>query len=203
MNDPAGAGKDDFDDVEESGYVPTGTQKTVSEYANLDANDESLRKWKASLGITADSAPIVHDPTNPAKVLIESIALQVAGRPDVEVNLSRPGAASQLLSTPFVIKEGVQYGMVLTFRVQREVVSGLRYLQVVKRRGIKVDKFEEMVGSYGPSRETYAKKLAEEEAPSGMLARGEYRARSRFIDDDKVVHLDFEWAIVIAKDWKK
>lgn len=193
--------KDDFDDVE-AGYVPAGEQKTVEEYARLDANDESLNKWKASLGITADASPIVHDAANPAKVLIESISLQVPGRADVTVSLSAPGAIGALAREPFYIKEGVRYAMVLQFRVQREVVSGLRYLQVVKRKGIRVDKFEEMVGSYGPAQEIYTKKLAEEEAPSGMLARGEYRARSRFIDDDKVVHLDFEWSIVIAKDWK-
>ncbi|CCG83869.1 protein of unknown function [Taphrina deformans PYCC 5710] len=195
------ASKDDFEDTE-AGYVPTGEQKTVEEYAKLDANDESLAKWKASLGITAGGGPIIHDSNNPAKVLIENITLKVAGRPDVSVSLSAPGSTAKLASEPFVIKEGVRYAMVLQFRVQREVVSGLRYLQVVKRKGIKVDKFEEMVGSYGPSKDVYTKKLAEEEAPSGMLARGEYKARSRFIDDDKVVHLDFEWAIVISKDWK-
>lgn len=197
------SGKDDFEDLDSSAtYIPVGGQKTVEEYAKLDANDEALNKWKASLGISADGGPIIHDANNPAKVLIESISLQVEGRPDVTVQLSAPGALQKLASEPFIIKEGVKYAMVLQFRVQREVVSGLRYLQVVKRKGIRVDKFEEMIGSYGPNRELYTKKLAEEEAPSGMLARGEYKARSRFTDDDKVVHLDFEWTIVISKEWK-
>lgn len=195
------SGKDDFEDTTET-YVPTGQQKTVEEYTKLDANDESLNKWKASLGITADGGPIIHDANNPAKVLIESISLKVDGRPDVTVQLSVPGSLDKLANEPFVIKEGVRYAMVLQFRIQREVVSGLRYLQVVKRKGIRVDKFEEMIGSYGPNKEIYTKKLAEEEAPSGMLARGQYTARSRFIDDDKLVHLDFEWSIIIAKEWK-
>ena len=33
-----------------SGYKPTAV-KSVDEYAQLDANDESLNRWKASLGI--------------------------------------------------------------------------------------------------------------------------------------------------------
>lgn len=35
--------------------------------------------------------------------------------------------------------------MKVRFRVQHEVISGLRYLQLVKRKGIKVDKSEEMM----------------------------------------------------------
>lgn len=43
------------------------------------------------------------------------------------------------------------------------VVSGLKYLHVVKRKGIKMDKMEEMMGSYGPSADTYEKKFLPEE----------------------------------------
>jgi Rho GDP-dissociation inhibitor len=41
----------------------------------------------------------------------------------------------------------------------------------------------------------------EEEAPSGMLARGHYNAVSKFVDDDDHTHLLFEWSFDIAKDW--
>ena len=37
------------------GYKPTAA-KTVDEYATLDAGDESLARWKASLGIVPGSA---------------------------------------------------------------------------------------------------------------------------------------------------
>lgn len=43
--------------------------------------------------------------------------------------------------------------------------------------------------------------VQEEEAPSGMLARGHYNAISSFVDDDKKSHLQFEWSFDIAKDW--
>ena len=117
--------------------------------------------------------------------------------------MSSADSRATLSSRPFTVKEGVKYTIIIKFKIQREVVSGLRYLQVVKRKGIRVDKYEQMIGSYGPSREIYSKKLDEEEAPSGMLARGEYKVRSRFIDDDKTVHADFEFIINIAKDWKE
>ncbi len=39
--------------------------------------------------------------------------------------------------------------MKATFKVQRDVLSGLKYLQVVKRKGIRVGKDEEMIVSAG------------------------------------------------------
>lgn len=196
------ADHDDFAGTSEALYKPQGPSKTIEEYAQLDPNDESLKKWKASLGITGDSAPIILDPSTQARVLIDSISLHVAGRPDITVPLKDAAAIKQLKETPFVVKEGVIYSLTIRWRVQREVVSGLRYLQVVKRKGIKLDTLEEMLGSYGPAQQIYEKRLAEEEAPSGMLLRGKYDCRSRFVDDDGQVLLDFEWSVKIEKEWK-
>ena len=72
---------------------------------------------------------------------------------------------------------------------------------------IAVDKTEAMLGSYGPREAAYTKivsrhrivladhQFASEESPSGMLARsGSYVVKSRIIDDDQHVWLDFEWS---------
>ncbi len=80
-----------------------------------------------------------------------------------------------------------------------------------------VDKSEYMIGSFGPSPDPVTKvvryhsclstlclthswhlnhlsQFAAEESPSGMMARsGSYVARSRIVDDDGTVWLDFEW----------
>jgi Rho GDP-dissociation inhibitor len=59
-------------------------------------------------------------------------------------------------------------------------------------------------GSYAPNTKEqsfYEKKFEPDEAPSGMLARGDYAAVSRFIDDDDKEHLRFDWAFKIKKDW--
>lgn len=71
-------------------------------------------------------------------------------------------------------------------RVNHDVISGLKYLHAVKRKGIRVDKMEEMIGSYGPSPNVHEKKFMSDEAPAGMLARGHYDVKSRFVDDDNV-----------------
>jgi len=129
---------------------------------------------------------------------------EVEGRPDITIDLSAPGALESLKNKPFTIKEGCTYQMKATFVVQHQVLSGLKYVQLLKRKGVRVSKDQEMIGSYPPNttdRPLYTKSFAPEEAPTGMLARGHYEAVSRFVDDDDVTHLKFEWSFNIAKDW--
>jgi len=47
----------------------------------------------------------------------------------------------------------------------------------------------------------YEKKFEMEEAPSGILARGHYEAKSKFVDDDNVTHIQWNWSFDIKKDW--
>jgi Rho GDP-dissociation inhibitor len=151
---------------------------------------ESLRKWKESLGV---GATVVGATSDPRKVIVHALALEVQDRTDVSIDLSTPDALAKLKDQTLVVKEGAEYRLKVVFKIQNEVVSGLKYLHVVKRAGIKVDKVEEMIGSYGPSPDLYTKKFQLEEAPSGMLARGSYKVKSRFMDDDGTCHLEWEW----------
>ena len=52
-----------------------------------------------------------------------------------------------------------------------------------------VDKLEQMLGSYGPSKDPYTKNFDPEISPSGMVVRtGSYHVRSRVVDDDGEVY---------------
>jgi Rho GDP-dissociation inhibitor len=73
--------------------------------------------------------------------------LEVEGRPDVVIELSAPGALEALKDKPFTIKEGATFRIKVQFQVHHEVLSGLKYLQVVKRRGLRVSKDQEMLVS--------------------------------------------------------
>lgn len=44
--------------------------------------------------------------------------------------------------------------------------------------------------------------IADAFQPSGMLARGDYTIRTRVIDDDGGVFLDYSWVMAIKKDWQ-
>lgn len=46
--------EDELAPEETPGYK-VGAKKTMEEYANMDAGDESLQRWKASLGLGANA----------------------------------------------------------------------------------------------------------------------------------------------------
>ena len=77
--------------------------------------------------------------------MIETLALEVEGREDITLDLRAEGALEDLKHKPFAIKEGAKFRMKATFRVQHDVLSGLKYLQVIKRKGFQVSKDEEML----------------------------------------------------------
>lgn len=193
---------DDFARSKTEGFK-VGEKKTLDEYQKLDQEDEALNRWKASLGLGTGTS--LSNPNDPRKCIIQSLALEIQGRPDIKIDLTTPGALESLKSKPFIIKEGCRYQMKAAFMVQHEVLSGLTYVQLLKRKGIRVGKDEEMIGSYPPNttdKPVHEKKFAPEEAPSGMMARGHYDVVSKFVDDDDTTHLKFEWSFDITKDWK-
>lgn len=178
-----------------------GEKKTLDEYEKLDADDEAMQRYKKSLGLGGD---VISDPNDPRQCIILSLTMDSQGREPVTIDLSEKGSEATLKDKPFKIKEGTRFSMTAKFKVQHEILSGLHYVQIIKRKGIKVSKDQEMIGSYAPNTDKnpfYIKRFSEEDAPSGLLARGHYTAISTFIDDDKKVHLRFEWAFDISKDW--
>ncbi|KAK7982153.1 hypothetical protein PG984_009138 [Apiospora sp. TS-2023a] len=187
---------------ETQGYKLSQPKQSLAEYQNMDANDESLQRYKESLGLGGGKD--LSDPNDKRVCIIQSLTMESPDRSPVTIDVSQPGSETTLKDNPFKIKEGAKFTMVVSFKVQHEILSGLQYVQLVKRKGIKVSKDSEMLGSYAPNTDKqpiYTKRFQEEDAPSGMLARGHYNAISTFVDDDKKTHLQFEWSFDIAKDW--
>lgn len=137
----------------------------------------------------------------PRHVVVQTLSLVVDGRPDVEIDLTGDLSALANKSRAVVIKEGCVYRLRLSFKVQHEVVSGLRYFHTVYRKGIRVDKVRHMFGSYGPKADVQSARTPLEQAPSGMLARATYKIRSKFTDDDGNAHLEWDWYMKISKSW--
>lgn len=146
----------------------------MDEYANLDAQDESLARWKASLGVIpgassgATSGPKVSTicgsefdriltgrrPQVTVLTLFLTSPTLPAGR-RIDVNVQDQASLERLKKDPIVIKEGVEYKCVngspamicadrwrdfsvgITFKVNHSIISGVRYIQIVKRSGIK------------------------------------------------------------------
>ncbi|KAM3597282.1 uncharacterized protein V6R79_002485 [Siganus canaliculatus] len=177
-------------------YKPPA-QKSLQEIQELDKDDESLRKYKETL---LGNANVVADPTAP-NVQVTRMTLLCDAAPAPLV-LDLTGDLEGFKKSSYVLKEGVEYKMKINFKVNKEIVSGLKYQQHSFRKSVRVDKADYMVGSYGPRPEEYEFITTVEEAPKGMLARGTYIIKSKFTDDDKHDHLSWEWSITIKKDWK-
>ncbi|TWW69612.1 rho GDP-dissociation inhibitor 1 [Takifugu flavidus] len=173
-------------------------QKSLQEIQELDKDDDSLRRYKEAL---LGKASVVTDPKLP-NVQVTRMTLMCDTAPGPLV-LELTGNLENIKKSTFVLKEGVDYKIKITFKVNKEIVSGLRYTQTSTRKGVKVDKTDYMVGSYGPRpEEEYEYVTPVEEAPKGMLARGTYAIKSKFTDDDKHDHLSWEWNLTIKKEWK-
>ncbi|KAK3943328.1 Rho GDP-dissociation inhibitor-like protein [Diplogelasinospora grovesii] len=186
-----------------SGYVLSQPKQSLAEYQQMDAGDESLQRYKESLGLLGGKD--LSDPNDPRVCIILSLTMDSPGRPPVTIDLSQPGSEATLKEKPFRIKEDSKFAMTVTFKVQHEILTGLHYVQTIKRKGIPIPpKLDEMIGSFAPNTDKnpiYKKTFQDETAPSGFLFRGKYDATSCFIDDDKKTHLKFEWSFEIAKEW--
>uniref|UniRef100_A0A4W5KAQ2 Rho GDP-dissociation inhibitor 1 n=1 Tax=Hucho hucho TaxID=62062 RepID=A0A4W5KAQ2_9TELE len=178
-------------------YKPPA-QKSLQEIQELDKDDESLRKYKEAL--LGNAAVAAVDPNAP-NVQVTRLTLMCETAP-LPLTLDLQGDLESFKKQSFVLKEGVEYKIKISFKVNKEIVSGLKYAQQTYRKGVKVDKSDYMVGSYGPRPAEYEFLTPLEEAPKGMLARGTYNIKSKFTDDDKHDHLSWEWNLNIKKEWK-
>lgn len=171
-------------------------RKSLLEILQLDPGDASLLTYKRVL---LGPPPPVVDPSLPDVQVMRLTLLSEQAPAPVTMDLT--GNLAALKDQVFVLKEGVDYRVKITFKVNREIVSGLRCVHHTYRRGLRVDKAVCMVGSYGPRAQEYEFVTAMEEVPRGLLVRGPYVVSSLFTDDDRTRHLSWEWGLLICRDW--
>ncbi|KAF7642702.1 hypothetical protein LDENG_00252810, partial [Lucifuga dentata] len=176
-------------------YTPPA-QKSLQEIQDLDQEDQSLVKYKQML---LGGGPLLTDPSLP-NVMVTRLTLMCDEAPG-PISMKLTGDLDALKEEVFTLKEGANYRLKIHFKVSREIVAGLRYHQMTMKKQVKVDKLLLMVGSYGPRQEQQEFVGGVLQAPAGVMSRGEYQIKSRFIDDDKHVHLEWTWKLNIAKDW--
>jgi Rho GDP-dissociation inhibitor len=103
-----------------------------------------MQRYKQSLGLGGTGKDL-SDPNDPRHCIILSLTMDSEGRAPVEVDLSAKGSELTLKDKPFKIKEGAKFSMSAKFKVQHQILSGLHYVQIVKRKGIRVSKDQEMI----------------------------------------------------------
>lgn len=119
------------DEEDKTGYK-VAEKVSMDKLLKQDAEDESLRKYKESLGLTSN---IYAPKDDPRRCVILELRIICQDRPggDIVYDLKGKDAVKNLKSTPFTLKEGCNYKIKITFRIQHEIVSGLKYINVVSR----------------------------------------------------------------------
>jgi Rho GDP-dissociation inhibitor len=182
MSDKAEAGGDEG--VSDTFEVSEKSSADVGDIMKQDADDEALAKWKASLLGDAAGDNAYSPADDPRRVVIMKLTIMFNGHEDKVYELADQAAVDKMKDDPVVIKEGCEYKVAIQVRVQHQLVTGLKYQNVVSRKGVKVSKSNEMLGSFGPQEkphEVIIPRREWEEAPSGMMARGSYKATSTFL----------------------
>ncbi|KAI4305705.1 hypothetical protein L6164_029056 [Bauhinia variegata] len=184
------------DEDEEGTKIKLGPQFTLKEHIEKDKDDESLRRWKEQLLGSVDMENIGE--TLEPDVKIMSLTIVSPGRDDIVLPIPEDGNLKGLW---FTLKEGCHYSLKFTFQVSNNIVSGFKYTNTVWKTGMKVDSAKEMLGTFSPQQEPYTHMMPEETTPSGLFARGQYSARSKFSDDDDKCYLEINYTFDIRKDW--
>lgn len=180
-------------------------KKTIMEYKNLDKDDVSLERWKNSLGLDVKNYIQPTDPNDKRIVVLILIKIVFSPKDNfnpIEFEFENFNFKENKKLINFQLKEKSCYQMVIRFKIQHEIVSCLKYCHVIKKHHTKIEKFEQILGSYAPNNVEvpyYEKKTPMVEVPHGYLARGSYSATTNFCDEDNVSHLTFPWYFSIIK----
>ncbi|CAH8389027.1 unnamed protein product [Eruca vesicaria subsp. sativa] len=186
------------DDEEEDRNLELGPMIALREQLEKDKDDESLRRWKEQLLGIVDLEQVGETPDPVVKIM--NLTIRSPDREDMVLTIPENGKSTSK-GPWFTLKEGSKYTLVFTFRVNNNIVSGLRYSNTVWKTGIKVYSRKQMLGTFSPQAEPYNHVMFEESTPSGMLVRGSYSVKSKFVDDDNKCYLENNYTFDIRKNW--
>ncbi|CAM6127681.1 unnamed protein product [Calypogeia fissa] len=180
--------------ADESVLGGLGTLVSLKEQLEKDKEDESLRRWKEQLlGSSAHLDSQVVEP----EVKFLTLGMTSPGRPAIRI----PLPLTSTRGVTFSLKEGSVYRLEFTFTVLHNIVSGLKYVHTVWKGGLQVDHTKIMLGTFSPQHKPYTQVMDEETTPSGLLARGSYTAKTKFVDDDEKCYLEIDYSFDIRKEW--
>ncbi|OQR82660.1 rho GDP-dissociation inhibitor [Achlya hypogyna] len=174
---------------------------SVDQLLKQDQHDASLQRYKATL-LGAAAHGDLGDVSDSRRVVVEEFAVVFEDqRPDIIYRLDTDEGLSHLKMTPFSMEEGAKYKFAIKFRVNGNIVSGLRFQNKVTKHLLSV-KEDVVLGSYAPQSATHDFKFPRHgwsEAPAGLLYRGKYHAECKFADSEGVEHLRFSYRFDIKK----
>lgn len=127
----------------------------------------------------------------------------------VFADMATDAGLAKLQTDGLTIKEGANYRFQLCFKVNHEILEGLKFKNKTVKRGIIGSTDEIVIGSYAPSSEPHIFTFPRHgwnECPKGMLYRGKYSCTDTFVCGGtdlipEVEHLSYSYPLTIAKNW--
>ncbi|GMH81230.1 hypothetical protein TL16_g08866 [Triparma laevis f. inornata] len=186
----------------EKATISDKASANVEELMKADAGDESLRKYKEQLLGKAAKGDL-GDTSDARKVVVTEfkVVFEDKGSPDLAFNLDTEKGVAKLTADGLELKEGAGFRFELKFRVNHEILTGLKFVNKTKK-GIFSQSEEVVIGSFAPATEPYSfafPRYGFNNAPSGMMFRGMYKAIDKFTDSDGNDHLSYEYKVKITR----
>lgn len=182
-------------------YVPRGTND-VDAILKQDDADPSLQRYKAQL-LGAAAQGDRGDLSDPRKLVVTEFRVVFnSAAPDQVFHLDTRAGKDHLKKTGISVKEGSEYKFRLSFRVQHDILPGLKYINRLKRMGMKTAADELVIGSYAPQSSAHVFEFPRRDwldAPTGMMYRGTYTASDKFLDGDGRTHLEYDYPVKVTK----
>jgi len=170
-------------------------------FFEMEKKDPAMIAYLRSLGMDPDYVGPADDPR---KVVVQNIEILFRDHHKSQIiRLETEADLRNATKNPLVIKQGAEYKITVTFRVQHDVLSGFKINSTVYKLGKTLAKESEHLGSYPPSIEFKTVEIGSDwaEAPTGRISRGNYKSKLEFADSEGNSHLVVDYAITIAKDY--
>ncbi len=118
--------EDEDEDGLSSKYQPP-KNIPLTEILTKDMDDPSLNKYKQQL--IGCAINVIIEPNDPSKLIAKKLALVPDDHPEISFDLSSPASLERYKDQVISLKEGCSYRIKLEFYVQRDIISGLKFIQ--------------------------------------------------------------------------
>jgi Rho GDP-dissociation inhibitor len=120
---------------------------------------------------------------------------------DIVYNLDTEEGVAAMTKDGITMKEGCGFKFKLGFRVNHEILTGLKFSNCVMK-GVFWKTEDLVIGSFAPQTKPYEfefPRYGYNYAPSGMMYRGTYKSKNTFSDSDGNKHLEFDYKANIVR----
>jgi len=154
---------------------------SVAQAQEVTEEDESLKRYKESLGITAAATNFVHDANVPGRLVMTKVFLQCVD-PETQAETIKKAVDLALdeKTLAFTVERGQNYRVACSFIVQRDMIGQCTCTIKYKKKGIVVLTENFLLGSYVPKPENPETEWMSAEIfeiPDAWLAEGSATAQ--------------------------